>query len=540
MDLTISRRLWVMITAAALALLVVGVTGLVTASRLTKAIDVANGDSIPSIIIGDNAQAALLQVQLGVTRHILNTDVSKAADFEKKIDAARADLDAQLKTYSRDLVSNDEDRKRIDAVLATVKAFEEGVSQALDYSRQSKNDEARKVLEDVLLPNGDLAYKALDDLAAFNEATAKSEAQAGASFGNTSRIFSICVMVLAIGLIGGMGALLVRSISTSLQRVQGTVGRVQRDQDFTLRVPVERRDELGLMAEDFNLLLGTLQTNLKAIATGAHSVATASGHMASTSNKVEAASQAQSSAASGMAAAVEEMTVSIAHVGDRAGEANDLSKESGRLAQSGEAVIGQTVNDINQISSTVGQASLRIRELGAQTEKISAVVGVIREVADQTNLLALNAAIEAARAGEQGRGFAVVADEVRKLAERTAQSTQEISTIVEAVREGARSAVDGMEEAVARVGDGVGRAQDASAAIRQIGVANHSAIEMVGEITDAIREQSAASTSIAQQVERIAQMAEESSAAAGESANSARELDRLAESMQRIVGSYRL
>ena len=46
-----------------------------------------------------------------------------------------------------------------------------------------------------------------------------------------------------------------------------------------------------------------------------------------------------------MAASVEQMTVSINHVGDRAGEANALSAESGRLAVEGETVIGQTVRD---------------------------------------------------------------------------------------------------------------------------------------------------------------------------------------------------
>lgn len=83
-----------------------------------------------------------------------------------------------------------------------------------------------------------------------------------------------------------------------------------------------------------------------------------------------------------MAASVEQMTVSISHVSDRSGEAHALSTESGQYAREGEAVIAQTVNDINKIAESVGLVSQRI-EADASSEHISAIVSVIREVAEQ-------------------------------------------------------------------------------------------------------------------------------------------------------------
>ena len=56
---------------------------------------------------------------------------------------------------------------------------------------------------------------------------------------------------------------------------------------------------------------------------------------------------------------------------------------------------------------------------------------MIKEIASQTNLLSLNARIEASKSsGDSGRGFAVIAEEIGKLASQSANSSDEIESVL--------------------------------------------------------------------------------------------------------------
>ncbi len=535
----IALRLWLIVGVAAVALLLVGGAGLLATGALDRALGVANGQTIPSITAIDGAEAALLHAQVDVLSHMTNIADGKKDEIEKGLNANLATLERQLAAQEK-RVSGAEEGKLMKADREGVKAFLAVVPEVLNLSRKNMDDAARHAVENDLLPAGAKALAALRAHADYNAQRSTASAKAAADDAQRGHLMIASVIVLAIATVAGLGAMLVRGIADALTRVQDTVTRIGAERDFTLRVPVARADELGRIAQSLNALFESLQTDLGALAGGASRVGTAAARVAQGADEGAASADAQSEAAAAMAAAMEQLTVTVSHIGDQAGEAHALSRESGALAASGGEVIGRTLDDIAQIAAAVDEASTRIRALGADSDRISSVVAVIREVAEQTNLLALNAAIEAARAGEQGRGFAVVADEVRKLAERTASSTREIAKMVDAIRGGARAAVEGMDHAVDCVSQGVARANDASHAVQRIAQANASAEARVTEISDAIREQGSTSVAVAQRVEQIAQMAEDASRSSSVSASLARELDSLAADMQRAISAYRL
>ena len=538
-NITITRRLQLMIGFAVIALIVMAITGARVAGTMRNTLAYTHENTLPSVEAIGEINDSFLRLRLQVLYHIAVKEPERKTELEKQMKEQREKIIAALDAYEKDLASDAKDKGLLGDERTLFTTYFQEIEAVLDTSRKNDYDATwagvakatanMKKLSDVIAAhkkyNDDLADQLREDSdRAYNE----------------GKILSLTVVVLSILAVGGLGLFLIRGINKALRSTQNALSVIESDLDFTHRVEVHGKDELAQMAGAMNRLVDKLQDNLKSITDGAKAVASASNQMATTSNQVATASHEQSEAASGMAATVEQMTVSINHVAERAQETNRLASEARSLADTGEGVIAQTVSDIQEISQTVHEAEQLIQGLEQHSQQISTVVAVIKEVADQTNLLALNAAIEAARAGEQGRGFAVVADEVRKLAERTSLSTQEIATTIETMRTRASDAVSSIHAIVGKVTSGVDRAQQANESMRQIGQGARNSVHMVEEITEAIREQGSATNNIAALVERIAQMSEESSAAAGNSAEFAQQLDRLATEMQRIVSAYRL
>ncbi len=535
--MSIARRLLLLLGVCCSALLLQGGWGLFQIRSINQNIAAIEDNVLPSLKSLEHAQTAFLLARVPATRYLFVAPEQRennAREYQGYI----LELQESLRGYER-FVADEQDRALLNKSVALSSEYAVGVQRimtAVQNGHQLEAQQESQRLRPVILG----LVQNMQAHAAYNHELAARQAAQAASSAEQAERMAVLVLVVAMLISGVLGLTMIRTVSQGLSAMVAAFGHIESQLDFRHRLSVSGEDEITRTVTAFNRLLARLQGNFVELSGRSGEVNAASARLAATAEQMSQASSAQSESASAMAACVEEMTVSIGHVADRATEADQLSRAASHSAERGQAIIGRTVADINDIARTVHTASAQMMVLEQQSEKISDVVAVIKEVADQTNLLALNAAIEAARAGEQGRGFAVVADEVRKLAERTTQSTQEIASTILDMQSGARAAVQEIQAVEAQVGVGVAGAESAREAISDIQRDAAHMQAMVADISDAIREQSAASTVIAQQVEQIAQMAEENSAAAHGTAGTAGDLAQLSGQVQGVVSQYKV
>jgi len=403
-----------------------------------------------------------------------------------------------------------------------------------------QKDAAQVMLYTKVMP----AEKALNALLeANNQHLLKREkAMEGDVDAETSRSASVFVLSVAAGFVvlGILGWLTHRSVMTPLKALEQAMARVATEMDFTTRVPVIRKDEIGKTVEAFNQLLGSVQESLTEIAASTAALAGASSQLRETSHEMDRISAHTLDASSSVNTSVTTVSDSITCVARQTEQAEVLARESGVRADTGGQTVRVTIDQIRAISEIVHSAASDIETLRTQVGSISSVVRVISEVADQTNLLALNAAIEAARAGEAGRGFAVVADEVRKLAERTALSTSQISALISEVQRSTGVAVSTMQSVVSQVEDGVKTANATSDALGAIGSSSGQVIAVVTLIADSVREQTEATARISEQFASLSRNAIEISDATRLSTHATQALDTQAKRLHEAIRRYRI
>lgn len=339
-----------------------------------------------------------------------------------------------------------------------------------------------------------------------------------ALYGNVTMIWIFAILGVVITL--ATGIYFYRQVVSPILALKEAISQRGSKLDLTQTIEISGDGEIGEIIAAYNRLLNDICKTLQDVETTTSDLTEMTDMVDTSARRIVRNSQLQTDASVSMNKAIEQMLDGINEVTEQTQTARNNTEESMKAAEAGTSDIMSTVKGIQAISDTVEKASEKIKALRDDSNSISDMAVVIHQIAEQTNLLALNAAIEAARAGDQGRGFAVVADEVRGLAQRTANSTQEISKLVIRMQEGAKVAVESMEETENEVKKGVGNAQKAGTSIDRINTGTETAAHTVNDIYDAMQKQQSASSSISSRIEQIAQISEQNSSSSAATAKS--------------------
>ncbi|WP_332402107.1 methyl-accepting chemotaxis protein [Vibrio metschnikovii] len=312
------------------------------------------------------------------------------------------------------------------------------------------------------------------------------------------------------------------------------------DGDLTQRLEPRSDDEVGQLANNFNIFVGNMHTMVSKLSEVSASLSSQSHMTAAHAEERSARIRMQQDEINMVATAINEMAAATQEIANNSEHTAQNSSEAVTACVDGSKQVSQTQNSILSLAKEVQVATGVIQELEEHGNQISTILSTIQGIAEQTNLLALNAAIEAARAGEQGRGFAVVADEVRVLSQRTHASTKEIQTMIEMLQGTTGKAVGIMNDSRMLADTSVDDAHSAAASLMQIHHAVERISDMATQIASAAEEQASVTSEITRNTVGIRDVSNDLAEEAHEAAAQAAELSQLSYQLDQEIRRFKL
>ncbi|MRW85292.1 HAMP domain-containing protein [Pseudoduganella sp. FT26W] len=508
-DLRIAPKLIVSFGAVLLLTLILGISNMVSMSRVNQASTDLADNWMPSVRAVMDLRTDVGELRRWELAHLLNDDAVLMANYEKRMDEALAALKKHRSNYET-LISSPEERALAADFDKSVAAYMGEHDKMVQLSRSGNKAEGRAVMTASASRITEFT-DIINKLVKLNVDGGDAASEAASAVYQSARITSVILLVVNIGIGIVLALWVARIVARPLQEAV-SLARDVADGDLTRDIDVKSSCETGQLMQALKDMTSNLQSLVSQVRNGTDTIATASAEIASGNQDLSSRTEEQASSLEETASSMEELTSTVKQNADNARQANQLAQSASGIALKGGDVVGQVVGTMASINES--------------SRKIVDIISVIDGIAFQTNILALNAAVEAARAGEQGRGFAVVAGEVRNLAHRSAAAAKDIKLLIS---------------------DSVEKVETGSALVNQAGETMHEIVTSITRVTDIMSEITSASVEQSSGIEQVNtaivqmdQVTQQNAALVEEAAAAAESMQEQAAKLSEVVSVFKL
>lgn len=260
-DMKISTRLTVLLAFFLTGLVIVGVAGLYSSNKLSKAMRSIHDDRMMPTLHLYAIHTANLNNVVAISRAI--TEPENIEQYIQEIESNKSLIDSEWEKYTtvlqRDAQDNEEDKMLTGVFIETRRRFfEEGIKPAVAAMRENNLAEVKRIQNEHIFPLTFPLYESLNILINMEKNEAILAHEKGESLFSRIRLISITTILLSVILGGTLGFSIIRGVNRSVSELHSVMAQMTADGDISARAKVYGKDEIGLVTGEFNALLDNI------------------------------------------------------------------------------------------------------------------------------------------------------------------------------------------------------------------------------------------------------------------------------------------